>query len=114
MDDLLRIEAVNRNGSAQLRLGGELDLASRSVVQSALARLVRESQVETIVVDVSGLTFCDASGLHALAAGQRAAAAHGKSLELAHPGPEVQLVLDAVQFGRVVPIRMSGEADSRR
>jgi len=114
MDDQIYVEAVETPGTAQLRLCGELDVASRSLVESAVVQLARDAEAETIVVDLAGLTFCDASGLHAFAAGQQEAAAHGKTLVLAHPGPEVQLLLDTVDFGRVVQIRTSGDADSRQ
>lgn len=48
----------------QVRLRGELDLATAPVLPGLLARLVADHRAAEL--DVSGLTFCDVAGLAAV------------------------------------------------
>ena len=54
-----------------LRLEGEFDLANAPEVASAIAELSGDGRVD---VDMSGVTFIDTSGLHALIRGARSLA----------------------------------------
>ena len=119
MDDLLSVEMVAANGRVELLVSGELDFASRSTLDSAVLRLLKDSEVKTITLNLADLRFCDAAGVHAFAAAQREAAAQSKTLALANIRPTVAFVLDVVQFDRVLPIDgrshggdASGDADS--
>ncbi len=112
MDDLLSVSIVQANGTAELVLSGELDMASRSTLESALRALLAETDAETITLNLAGLTFCGGAGLHAFTALQREAIARGKKLVMTNVSGAVALLFDAVQFGRVVPIQMSGDADA--
>ena len=51
-----------------LRLEGDFDLANAPEVASAIAELSGDGQVD---VDMSGVTFMDTSGLHAIIRGAR-------------------------------------------
>jgi anti-anti-sigma factor len=114
MNEPLSVEIIDdANGRAELLVSGQLDLASRSTLESTLRRLLADSDAETITLNLAELTFCDGAGLHAFAAAQREAAAHRKTLVLANVCPAVLVVFDTVQFGRVVPIQTSGDADSQ-
>jgi anti-anti-sigma factor len=80
-----------------------------------LGQLVSTTSASTIVVDLSDLPYCDASGLNVFAQAQCDAAHRGKTIMLAHPRPMVQQVFDIVQFGRVVTINTSsGGTDDRK
>lgn len=48
-----------------LKLRGELDLASASALERAIVR-VCESRPRAVTLDLSGLTFIDSTGLHAI------------------------------------------------
>jgi anti-anti-sigma factor len=109
MDDLLSVDIVDASDRAEVFVSGELDSTSRSTLETALSRVLNESDAETITLDLTELTFCDAAGLHAIAAVQQTAAAHSKTLVLANVGPAVALLFDAVQFADVVPIQTAGE-----
>lgn len=45
---------------------GEIDLATLPALHNALARHVRESRGDTVVVDLDGVTTCDDAGLGVL------------------------------------------------
>ena len=93
-----------REGVVEVRLIGELDLANASVAEVGMYQLLATSDAETIVVDLSALSFCDAAGLNFFSAAQRIAAAQDKAIVLANPRGIVARVLESVQFGRVVDI----------
>jgi anti-sigma B factor antagonist len=61
----LRIALNEQDSSTTIRLDGEWDLAAqeatRRIVRHALAR-----QPARLILDLSGLTFIDSSGLHAV------------------------------------------------
>src|SRR5438105_15207530 len=73
--DYLQFEITGRrDGVVEIRLAGELDLASGSVVEVSLDHLLRTSDADTVVIDLRDLTYCDAAGLNVFSAAQRDAA----------------------------------------
>jgi anti-sigma B factor antagonist len=64
-DAAFDVRVVRHRGVATITLVGELDLDSTSAVESCIASL-RSRRPLDVVVDASGLTFCDAAGLSAL------------------------------------------------
>jgi anti-anti-sigma factor len=65
--DILEVEARIHRRSALVELWGELDLATVSQVAEVLDGLEPNAGgVRHVVVDLRGLTFMDASGLHEL------------------------------------------------
>jgi anti-anti-sigma factor len=71
MEDL---EITSIDGERGLRLAGELDLSTVHQLKSALAGSVTTGQMR---LDLSGLTFIDSSGLHAIAECARAENGNG-------------------------------------
>lgn len=59
-----------RDGAAILRLAGEVDVATAPSLVSAFRDLADQSLTE-VIVDASGVSFMDSSGLHALIQGKR-------------------------------------------
>jgi anti-anti-sigma factor len=113
MDELLQVEVVDRsNGVAQVHLVGEMDIASEQSVASVIERLMSDADAQTIVIDLSDVSFCDAAGLGVFAHAQRGAAATGRTIVLANPKPIVGRLFEIVQFGRAVTIDTAwGEPD---
>ena len=93
-----------RDAAAEVRLGGELDLCTAPEVASQLRHLLHTSPVETVVVDLAGLSYCDCAGLNVFANAQRDAEPLGKRIVLVRPRPILQRVFDLVQFGQVVTV----------
>jgi anti-anti-sigma factor len=62
--DAFEIERQHDGTSVYLVVSGELDLCSAPLLREAHAREPRDC--EFLVVDLSGVTFMDSSGLHAL------------------------------------------------
>lgn len=66
------MDTYGREGGVQLTLKGELDLSTIEKVEQELSRVEAEGH-ELIVLDLSGLTFLDSTGLRTIVtADQRA------------------------------------------
>jgi anti-sigma B factor antagonist len=94
------------DGPAQtiMRLGGECDVATAGRLRAALGRTATQP-AHLVIADLSGLTFLDSAGIHALIDAHQALAAAGKQLVLACPPPIVARMLTltgADQLIRVV------------
>ncbi|MBT2235822.1 STAS domain-containing protein [Nonomuraea sp. NEAU-A123] len=86
-----------------VHLRGELDLATREAVRE---RLLRTLQHDTglLILDLSGVSFCDAAGLSALVGVQRQARSLDIALALAAPRPRVAKVLRLTGLDRSFPM----------
>ena len=101
-------ELVERDGTATLLITGEVDLACaddlRAQLQTVTA-LIASSGSSTGIVELSGVTFLDSSGLGVLIAAKKRAEAGGTDLALAHPSPACRSVLaisGADQFFEII------------
>lgn len=70
---------------------GELDLATRGGVEAELIA-VEATDVQLIILDLSGLTFMDSSGVHLIAAADARCSAAAKQLRLLRGPPQIQRV----------------------
>ncbi|MCF1510478.1 STAS domain-containing protein [Streptomyces glomeratus] len=80
---------------------GEIDLDSAPQLLDALTADGAAAQVT--VVDLSGVTFMDSSGINALIAAHHAAQRHGGRLRLAAPSPTVSETFGIVGLAEVIP-----------
>src|SRR5207245_1246886 len=99
--DSVSFEVRHRHdGAAEVRLAGELDLCTGPDVAARLGRLLDTAPVETVVVDLGGLSYCDCTGLNVFANAQRDAVAVGKTIVLvrARGGVVGELVTKAVWY----------------
>jgi len=107
--DSVSFEIRHRHdGAAEVRLGGELDLCTGPDVAIRLRRILQTSQVEKVVLDLGGLSYCDCTGLNVFANTQRDAVLLGKTIELVGASGLLRRVFASVQFGRVVKIGDEG------
>jgi anti-sigma B factor antagonist len=61
----MTLRVIDRGTRRTLILSGEFDLASRPLLDEALARVGQE-RIEALVLDLSGVSFMDSTGLHAV------------------------------------------------
>ena len=91
-----------------LALTGELDHdtapALRDRLTEALARAGRQGHTPTVIVDCSGLVFCDSTGLNVLLAARLQADEHGLSIRLAALRGHVVRMFDITGAGTVFSI----------
>ena len=86
-DESFRVEVVNANGRAIVSLHGEIDMNCGPALRDALSAAQHGSP--DVIVDLSGVTFMDSTGLHALIGAyyQRAGGRHprGGGPYIGHP-----------------------------
>ena len=73
-------------------LEGELDIATTPALRERLLSVFRPG-VRLLVIDLSGVSFCDVSTLAVLVATQRRASRLGITVRLAAPRPQVAKLL---------------------
>ncbi len=84
------------DGSARLTLVGEIDLSTVALLEAVLDPFVTDGRTE-VALDLSGVTFCDVTGLKRLLRARRALGSLGGELVLHGPCPSLQLLLELVE-----------------
>jgi anti-sigma B factor antagonist len=82
---------------------GNLDLDSAPVLATTLDQVLLEA-APRIVVDLSGIEFCDSTGLSAFVAGNNRATAQGGWLRLAGPGEFLGQLLETAGLTPRLPV----------
>jgi anti-anti-sigma factor len=90
-DGALAVAESRYDSTVCLRLRGELDMATRSHVESALIR-AEDSDAMVIELDFGGLTFMDSSGVHVAVDARQRAREKGHTLVLLKGSKEVQRI----------------------
>jgi anti-sigma B factor antagonist len=95
MDPVFDIDRSHVDGHARVRLVGELDMAA---VDQAHAELldVLDQTGGALTIDLSSLSFCDASGVRLLFKLDSETKARGRAMVLQHPTPAVNRVFRAL------------------
>ena len=100
---VLGIEPSHQGTTRVVAITGELDLSSVGSVQQAIDIALSE-RPETVVLDLSGLAFCDSSGIHLVVTNHRRVAEQGARLIVVRPTGAAWRVFelchidDSVQF----------------
>jgi anti-sigma B factor antagonist len=100
----------NPDESVVVTVRGNLDLDSGTVLTTTLDQVLARP-VPRVVVDLSGVEFCDSTGLSAFVVGHNRAAAAGGWLRLAAPSDWMARLLDTVGLSRRLGI-YPGVADA--
>ena len=107
----LNVSSRSQGDHAIVIATGEIDLYTAPRLQSELAAVIANSAPATkIVVDMSGVDFCDSTGMNVLLSCLRQARERGGELELAAPRQAVRKILQVTGLDAVFTI----SADSVR
>jgi anti-sigma B factor antagonist len=96
------------NRVRHLVLSGELDMAAIPALHCTLGEA--SSELECLVVDMSGLTFLDSTGIHFLLDVQSRAERDGWILRVVPGPPQVQRVLEIAGVAELLPWADAGVA----
>ena len=99
ISDLLHVTAEPLEDAIIIRATGEIDISTIEVIRSGLDR-ARE-QTGTVLLDLSGITFIDSSGLRLLLEASRSSAVSGWYFFVVRPSEAVTRL-----------VQLSGRADS--
>jgi anti-sigma B factor antagonist len=90
------------NGYQVVSVAGELDIATADQAYSYITEVI-DGRPAPVTVDLSGVTFCDASGLGALARLARHARAAGRQFMLISARPSVLKIMRITGLDRAFP-----------
>jgi anti-anti-sigma factor len=93
----------NPDFSVVVTVRGNLDVDSASVLTTTLDHVLEQPGAR-VVVDLSGVGFCDSTGLSAFVLGHRRAVAGGGWLRLASPTAFLGGLLDTVGIVPRIPV----------
>ena len=85
-----------------INLSGELDLATVDVVKRELER-VEATDVQSIILDLSGLTFMDSTGIRLLLSAEARSRADSNRLTLLRGPAAIQRVLEVTGVVKYLP-----------
>ena len=83
---------------------GEIDLYTAPRLHSELAAGLADGRPTRVVIDMSGVEFCDSTGMNVLLSCLRQARERGGELELAAPRPAVRKILQVTGLDSVFTI----------
>ena len=103
--DPLQLElscATDGDGNQIISVTGELDIATAEQAYAYISDVI-DAWPTPVSVDLSGLTFCDASGLGALARTARHARQAGRQLQLTAARPSLLKIMRITGLDRAYP-----------
>jgi anti-sigma B factor antagonist len=101
----LSVSSRSQGDHAVVIAAGEIDLYTAPRLHSELTAVIANSAPETrIVVDMSGVEFCDSTGMNVLLSCLRQARERGGELELAAPRPAVKKILQVTGLDAVFTV----------
>jgi anti-sigma B factor antagonist len=111
MDPVFDIDRSQVDGHARVRFVGELDMAA---VEQAHAEVIEvlDQTGGALTIDLSSLSFCDASGVHLLFELDSETKARGRAMVLQHPTPAVHRVFRVLDVADQVTIEDGSDAGS--
>jgi anti-sigma B factor antagonist len=99
----LKVSTWSQGDHSVVSVTGEIDLYTAPTLQSELMGAINGGQVR-LVVDMSGVDFCDSTGINVLLAALRRAREQGGDLQLARPGSAIRKVLQVTGLETVFTV----------
>jgi anti-sigma B factor antagonist len=99
----LELSITHRSTHTLLKLRGEIDIATSPGLHQHLLTLLRRG-TGLIIIDLSQVRFCDASGLGVLVSGHLHAKVLGVPLRLTTPSPRLAKLLHLHGLDHTLPI----------
>jgi anti-sigma B factor antagonist len=83
---------------------GEIDLYTAPRLQAEFTRLLQESATTLMVIDMSGVEFCDSTGMNVLLSALKRLRERGGTLEVAGPRPAIRKILQVTGLDSVFTV----------
>ena len=97
------ITVTSRDNSLTIALSGEIDHHGARGMMAQLSEAITTRLPARLVLDLSGVTFMDSSGIAVLLRAQRQTGQYGGTLRVTGVPPQARRVLDAAGVGRLIP-----------
>jgi anti-anti-sigma factor len=103
MHHFARLFSRRTSDHTVLAICGELDFASTAALRDQIV-IALGNTTAPVIIDLSGVSFCDASGLALLVGAQRRATLHGLTVVLAAPRHNVSKLLRITGLDRAFTV----------
>ncbi|WP_344865402.1 STAS domain-containing protein [Planomonospora alba] len=100
----LKVSSRSHGDHAIVTIVGEIDLYTAPRLQSELTRILDESAPAFMVIDMSGVEFCDSTGMNVLLSAHKRLRERDGVLEMAAPRPAVRKILQVTGLDSVFTI----------
>jgi anti-sigma B factor antagonist len=100
----LKVTSLHQGEHIVMSVHGEIDLYTVPRLQRELAGVLAADRPVRLIVDLSGVDFCDSTGVNVLLAAHRQARVGGGDLELAGPRPAVRKILQVTGLETVFTV----------
>jgi anti-sigma B factor antagonist len=101
----LNVSSRSHGDHVSVTVAGEIDLYTAPRLHSELAAVIGSASPSArVIVDMSGVDFCDSTGMNVLLTSLRQANDRGIGFELAAPRPAVKKILQVTGLDSVFTI----------
>ena len=98
------MEFERRRDTLTVRITGELDHCSAPQIRRELDRMISEPGIRHLVLDLSGMTFMDSSGIGVILGRYRLMARRGGDVSVRHMNPHVEKIFLLSGMNQVINI----------
>ncbi len=105
----LTVSTRDEGGCTVLTVAGEIDVHTATTLRDAMTKVLNRGRVR-LVLDLSGVPFCDSSGLGVLVGGFKRTRARGGSFRLASVNEHMLRVLAITGLVKVFAVHADVEA----
>ncbi|MGW6395083.1 STAS domain-containing protein [Streptomyces sp. NPDC055103] len=102
--DYLSVSSYRYDGWPVVEASGELDVATRGQLRLRLHEVIAAHSPANVVVDLSGVEFCDAAGLSVLVAARREARQRSGELRLVSRKKSFRRLLEGARLDGTMPL----------
>jgi anti-sigma B factor antagonist len=106
----LKLATQSNAGHAVMAIAGEIDLYTAPRLQAEFTRLL-ETGPDRVVIDMSGVEFCDSTGMNVLLSALKRLRERGGVLEVAAPRPAVRKILQVTGLDSVFTVHEAVPAE---
>ena len=99
----MKIKKINKDGTAILKLDGDLNFTTHRNLQQAVEELMNKKQ-KAIVIDLGKVSHIDSMGIGTLAQLWKEGYEHGLEVSLAAPNPSVANMIRLVNLDKRIKI----------
>jgi anti-anti-sigma factor len=91
------------NGASVVAPTGRLDVAGAPALKDAIGQLVGSNGAPRVVIDMTGVSFVDSTGLGSVISALKQIRSSQGELRIASPNQQVRVVLELTTLDRVFP-----------
>jgi anti-sigma B factor antagonist len=99
----LKVSTRSHLGAAIVAVVGEIDLYTAPRLQAEITRVLAD-RPDRVVIDMSGVEFCDSTGMNVLLSALKRLKERGGVLEVAAPRPAVRKILQVTGLDSVFTV----------